>query len=265
MENRILSSSLQLRLSPQDRQLIVAGLGYIAANHYFWANKVPVAGTRPDLSWASADKGKYNQDFLESMLALHARLASAKADVRVRVTGTYQVAALMLAARVALRRHQHGHGKLDIGRIDWRTERLLGRLEMVRKRAKRAEIKRSGMDSYRESAKEWRSFVRWIRLHFLDCPCLLKRRLLTPTHHRRAIINQLVQWTRAELIDREEPLPPERELRRLVRLFLRYVRRGRRGWGLRYLLDDQIFAASQIATFVQIRMEKAAGKTRKTS
>lgn len=265
MENCILSTNRSLRLPSQDRQLIVAGLGYIAANHYFWAKKIAVAGTRPDLSWACADKGTYNQGFMDGILALHARLALAKAGVRLQVTSTYQVAALMLAARVALRRHNHGHHQLDIGRIAQRTKRLLRRLETVRKRVKRGKITRSGLDSYRQSASEWRSFIRWIRLHFLDCPCLLTRRLLTPTRHRRAIVNQLVGWTRDELIDRQEPLPPEPELRRLVRLFLRYVRRGRRGWGVPHLMDNQVFAASQIATFIQIRVEKAAGKTRKTS
>lgn len=88
---------------------------------------------------------------------------------------------------------------------------------------------------------------------------------MTPTHHRRALIDQLVGWTRTELLDRQEPLPPESELRRLVRLFLRYVRRGRRGWSVRHLMDNHVFAASQIGTFVQIRVEKAAGITRKTS
>ena len=264
MENRILSSNRPLRLSLPPRQLIVAGLGYIAANHYFWVNKIPVAGTRPDLSWACADKGTYDQRFMDGILALRSRLASAKGGVRLRIASAYEVAALIVAARVALKRHQHGHHRLDIDRIDWRTERLLRRLETVRKRAKRAEIKRSGQDNYRQTASEWRSFVRWLRLHFLDCRCSRKRRL-TPARHRRATIDRLAAWTRAELIDRQEPLPPERELRRLVRLFLRYVRRGRRGWGVRHLMNNQVFAASQIATFVQIRMEKAAGKTRKTS
>ena len=265
MHNSIPSSTHRFRLSPRDSLLINVGLSWIVWNYWFWVNNHVFINGRPDRRWLPhVDRGVYNQDLMNSIVALHARIVSLKSGGRLRVSTPFDFAACALAVRVAITSHRHGHTQIEVANIERSSKRLLRRLENTRKRAKRAQIRRSGHDAYTHETRSWKEFVRWLRVAFLDCRCKRKRRL-TPTHHRRALINQLVEWTRAELIDRQEPLPPERELRRLVRLFLRYVRRGRRGWGVRHLMDNQVFAASQIATFIQIRVEKAAGKTRKTS
>lgn len=163
----------------------------------------------------------------------------------------------MLAVRIAVQRHTHGHTDLNLTRMGSTSKRLLRRLEVVRKRAKRVEIRRSGLINYHLSARDWRRFVFWLRVHFLDCPCSTKRRT-PPLRSRRALINQLVGWVRAELIDRKEKVPSERELRRLVRLTLRYIRLGRTGYSVLELSHDKLCAAAYLGTFVTIRMEKAA-------
>lgn len=231
----------------------------------FWLDKHVLINARPDRRWLpQLERGVFNQQLMDRIIALHAQVVTLKAGGRLRVSASFEFAACALSVRVALTSHKHGHININVANIDRSAKRLLRRLENARKRAKRAEMRRSGHDAYKHEARSWQEFARWLRVAFLDCRCKRKRRL-EPMRHRRAIINLLIGWTRAELIDRQEPLPPEHELRRFVRLFVRYVRRGRRGWGVRHLMDNQVFAASQIATFIQIRIEKAAGKTSKTS
>ena len=55
----------------------------------------------------------------------------------------------MLAVRIAVKRHNHDHRRLNISRIDTSSKRLLLRLEAARKRAKRAEIRQMGLLEYR--------------------------------------------------------------------------------------------------------------------
>jgi hypothetical protein len=69
-------------------------------------------------------------------------------------------------------------------------------------------------------------------------------------------VQVLFEWAKAELIDRREKVPPDAELRKLVRLALRYVRRGRRDFGVRQLQNDRVFASAHLANFVSLRMEK---------
>jgi hypothetical protein len=72
------------------------------------------------------------------------------------------------------------------------------------------------------------------------------------------MVDQLVTWTREELRDSKAHIPDDRELRRLVRLQLRYIRRGRTGFNIRDLMNDKGFAAIRLAAFVSARTEKYA-------
>lgn len=265
METHTPVTNHSLRLSGRDCLLINVGLSWIVWNHDFWVNKHVLINARPDRRWLpQLQRGVFNQQLMDGIIALHSQVINVKAGGRLRVSASFEFAACALAVRVAVTSHKHGHTTIDVTNIDRSAKRLLRRLENMRKRANRAEIRRSGRDAYAHEARSWNEFVRWLRVAFLDCRCKRKRRL-KPMRHRRAIIGQLTQWTREELIDRGEPLPPEPELRRLVRLFLRYVRRGRMRCDVRDLMGDKAFAAMRVASFVQTRVEKAAGILRKTS
>jgi hypothetical protein len=111
------------------------------------------------------------------------------------------------------------------------------------------------LGGYHEAAAAWRKFSTWLRVHLLDCPCKQKRRI-PPTRSRRCIVTQLAQWVRVELLDRKEKVPSERELRRLVSLALRYIRRGRTNFSVRDYMNDKVLASSRLATFITIRLEK---------
>ena len=165
---------------------------------------------------------------MDSILALRARLSSSGAGGRLSIATSFEIAACALAVRIAVKCHRHGHVRLEIPRIEAAAKRLLRRLEAVRKRTKRAEIGRAGPHEYKRKSQEWRAFVRWLHVHIPNCSCFRRRRLPL-RYSRRATVDKLVAWAREELIDRKAEIPDERELRRLVRLALRYVRRGRTG------------------------------------
>jgi hypothetical protein len=245
-----------LRLSASDRQFILMGLSWIGANYHLWRSKGRYPNSRPDLVWArDIDRGVYDQEFMDRTLALHATIVALKAGGRLRVATPMEFAACALAVRVAVTRHRHGHQLLEIAKTDVSSAGLLRRIESARKRAKRAEIRLLGAAGYQLSAKAWRDFATWLRVHLLDCKCKWKRRN-RPVMSGRLIVKQLVDWTKAELFDRKEQVPSERELHRLVRLALRYIRRGRTNFCVGEYMNDKVLASSRLATFITIRLEK---------
>jgi hypothetical protein len=84
----------------------------------------------------------------------------------------------------------------------------------------------------------------------------MRRRRRHISRRRRVIIDQLCTRAKAELIDRGNTVPADAELRQLVRLALRYVRRGRTKYGVRDLLKDEAFGASRMANFITVRLQK---------
>jgi hypothetical protein len=254
------TTSHVIRLSARDLELLFAGLDWIVGNCNLYRTKGQVFHGRPDLRWnQNLNKGIYDQRLLERMLALHATIRSLKVGGRLRMATPVEFAVCSLAVRVAVTRHRHGHRLLDIAGVDSASGRLLRRLETVRKRAKRAEVRRLGAGGYQEAAHAWREFSTWLRVHLLDCSCKCKRRS-SPLRGRRVLVTQFSEWARDELIDRKHKVPDNRELRRLVRLGLRYVRRGRSRFILRDLLNDKITTAAHFANFVILHDEKTERK-----
>ena len=249
-----------LRLSARDSELIFVGLRWIVANYDLYRVKGQAPNARPDRLWKkNLNKGIFDQRLADRVLALYTKVLSLIAGGRLRVTTSTDIAACAFAVRVAVRRHHHEHHLLDIANIDASSARLLRRLETVRKRAKRAEIRQLGEGGYQEAAHAWREFSTWLRVHLLDCRCKRKRRI-PPLRHRRVLVNEFAQLAWNELTDRRHNIPEDRELRRLVRLCLRYVRRGRSRFSFWDLTHDKITAAAHFANFVILHGEKAERK-----
>lgn len=242
-----------IRLSERDRSLIVAGLNCIVGNYSLWKNGRRFSSvervTKPRF-----DPGDYNQEYMELFSVLRKKLLPLKNYGRLRFSSSFEIAACELAIRFAVKRHRHGHEYLNIPRLQTCSRRLLRRLEAVRKRAKRTEIRESDLNSYNENADRWRRLVRWIRVHLPPCRCLPRRP--PPARNQRAMVQTLVTLTAEELRSRGGPIPKDRELRRLVRLEVRNVRRGRRQYSVPDLLHDRIFAAARFANYVTLRLEK---------
>jgi hypothetical protein len=254
------STTHVLRLSPRDQQLISAGLAWIVANYDLYRIKGRVPNARPERRWKrNFNLGVYDQRLMDRVLVFHAKVSSLTAGGRLRVATSAEFAACALAVRVAVTRHHHRHRLLDIADVENSSARLLRRIEAARKRAKRAEVRQLGENGYQDAARAWRNFSTWLRVHFLDCRCKRKRRA-PPKRYHRALVHQFAQLAWNELTDRRHKIPDDRELRRLVRACIRYVRRGRSRFSMRDLLTNQITAASHFANFVILHDEKAERK-----
>ena len=228
-----------IRLSERDCQLVLAGLNWIASN-YQTGRYGHFTSSLKRVWQARFDPGIYQQEFMDRLLALRATLSALGAGGRLRLTTSFEVAACALAVRVAVKRHRHGHIPLDIPRIETASKRLLRRLEVVRKRAKRAEIRRVGSAEYKRKSHEWRAFVQWIRYTFRIAIASGGNGLL-PVSSPPNCRHNSTTWTLEELMDRKAQIPDDYELRRLVKLQLRYVRRGRTRYTVADLLNDKGF------------------------
>jgi hypothetical protein len=247
-----------IRLSPPDIALIAEGLGWIAASHDLWKTKRELPFARPELRWLprTFDRGQYNSELMQRLLEpMKLVLQIRDKGGRLYDLDPFQSAGLILAVRLVAQRVSHGHATAPTENLSRRAKRLIARLETYRKRAKRAFIRQHGAEVYQTKAREWQALVRWLRLYLLDCPCQRRRRIRA-TRFRRATVQTLFEWAKAELIARREKVPPDAELRKLVRLALRYVRRGRTGYGVQHLLKDRVFASAHLANFITLRLEK---------
>ena len=246
-----------IRFSARDIAIITGGVEWIAANHEHWRTKGRLPFARPDHSWLPrAERGRYNEEFMRRFLtAAHLVAKIRSIGGRLYNLDPFQIAGFILAVRVIVQRVSHGHAEAPTEDLTKCATHLINRLEKYRKRAKRNFIRHNGDDAYRTEEHKWQALVRWLRVHILDCGCMRKRRI-RPMRSRRLMVKQLVDWTKEELIDRKEQVPNDRELHRLVRLALRYVRRYRTNFCIRDFLKDRVFASSRLATFITVRMEK---------
>jgi hypothetical protein len=154
---------------------------------------------------------------------------------------------------------RHGHFKTYVKDLARRSQRLIKKFEKYRKRAKQFFISEFGAECYQAKRSEWQAFVRWLRIHFCQCLCLLRHKHPRITFLRKQVAT-FVEWTRAELQDRGDKIPPQPELRRLVRQALRYVRRARRGFKVSHLLNNKVFASAHFANYVNLSLEKQRQK-----
>jgi hypothetical protein len=175
--------------------------------------------------------------------------------VRARVALDFiELNAFALAVRANARQLRHGHITLPGTKHALVRRRLLDLLEKYRRRAKRAAEKDLGLKAVAQLQERWHGFARWLSFFATSCRC---GKVLVPgfCHRwRRFIIDTAVDVAGKELatIGVEPPTPGE--LRRLVRLALSEVRRGRTRWGVRTLLTS-LDGASYLRHFVLERTQ----------
>lgn len=137
---------------------------------------------------------------------------------------------------------------------------LLKKIENHRRRARRASERMLGREQYRAMCDEWKTFRRWLGDE------LFERRAHPPDWMRKDSmrnLNFLILAARRGLAAVGREIPPDKELRTLVRLAGRYMRRGRTPLGLRALADSPEGAA-YLADFISCRWSSAVGIHRKT-
>ena len=167
----------------------------------------------------------------------------------------FEAGFLAFTARLTARQVRHGHFPVS-DLINIRScSRVAEKLDRLRKKAKSAWLSSEHAELYRPYQQRWRCFSRWLHLHF---GCLCNR----TWHDSRRRVHRLILaqamamcrqiFRQGELLEPEEPI-----VRKLARLFLREVRRGRiNGVGVRDVDHKTPTALNRLEFFLERRLPK---------
>lgn len=246
---------VRFRLSKLEVLLIRVGLGRIAASYEIVTrtgglphDHFPFRILRP----RNFDLGEFDLVIMQTTVRVSSLIDSIGDDGGRLRLDVFDLAACILAVRVSLKRVRHGHAQPCCDDQATATKNLIAKLERYRKRAKRAFIADWDVTAYRETHSRWKKYVRWVRVHFLYCGCGRPR---FPNSRRRYQL-MLKEWmaiAREGLQFRGRPVPPDIELKRIVRLALADCRRGRTGFRPQDILHNHDLGGSYLADFIRDR------------
>jgi hypothetical protein len=137
-----------------------------------------------------------------------------------------------------------------------RTQRVIKSLETYMKRANRRFVAINSQAEFKMLSQQWKTHLRWVRFHlafFKDWPVFMPRlRQLD-----QMIIEELVSMAEEALQVNGYEVPDPPELRRVIRMFIRYSRRGRLVPDFRYMLNNRkaMYARYVLAEFVAQRLK----------
>jgi hypothetical protein len=219
---------LCFRLSAAQLDLLRPGIGRIFACYQQWERDGESKNSYPFRLCPDPRRapGKLNTVLMKEVLDLWKILFPKFGRKRPRLRLTYiQIAAAILAVRIGQDEMRRGKAKPWSHREKRTARRLLEKLELLRRQARRRYIADSGKHKYERLANRWRKLLRWIRMnlvYFRPWPAISKGGKL-----RRQIVDDAVSAAQQRLRFLEWQLPESVLLRKLTRGFLRLVRRGR--------------------------------------
>lgn len=252
-----MNCQIKLKFTAAQGDIIYVGLRPLVINHINLVQTGRSPGSHPDILTLKffRRRGVYNDDFMKAVYRFW-KILQENRSREFRASLDYiQVSACALAVRNAVRQIRHGHVAAWRSGIQAAANRLLRRLETLRKRLKRTITKTKGHNSFRELASSWCQFLRWLRVTLLTCPCLVRRP--DPVYrNRQRLIDEMVRVTTAELQAESRALPPTRALRQFVRDALKNVRRLRSPFTIPLLRRNPSIAAWWFGEYVVERMTR---------
>ena len=134
---------------------------------------------------------------------------------------------------------------------------LAAKLENARKCAKRMYQRKYGPESYVRFRSIWTAYLECLR-HWLSArrPWHLRKGKSGIPRHETVLVDALVGAVTPLLAGCHAEPPAPEQIRKLARLFLRYVRRGRLNLSIRDCISDQTTVASRLADFMLTRLHK---------
>ncbi len=224
-----------LRLSRAEVNLICPGLRRILAAHAAWdrEGKAPFSFERLIYSAIRDDEGQYSPADMDTIRRVLEKLADGPGETKRFHLDAFELAAASLGVRATEKMSRHRHIQGSFPNHQAAARRLLSKLERHRKRAKRSFIRVQGLTAFSAASQRWQRFVLFVRAHFLYCSC---HRPLLPGIHPRIRRRQLVElWMkclREDLPAAGIEVPPDDQLRELVKRALRSDDRFVRSYGL---------------------------------
>jgi hypothetical protein len=168
-----------------------------------------------------------------------------------------ELAILMFLVRRAVREGRSDHWFRHQEAIRLNVSRFHRRLEVLRRRAKRAWVNAGGMDDYKALQHRCKRFFRGVNLSYgggrLKIPCFERGRKPFKVQCQE-ILERALTNVRLVLEADREPVPDERDLRLVVRRMLRHMRRGRGTATVRDVLIPNEAGKWAISMFVVPRL-----------
>src|SRR5438552_2237059 len=161
------------RLSRSEARLIHPSLRRIISAHSQWGQSGK-AGCSPRSSTSPhyrKDEGEYNPLVL-AIIARALEKTTVASDTRRVHLDVFELAACILGVRATQTMIRHGHIEPWLRNHSRAVQRLLSKLERIRKRAKRAFLRLHGSATFTASSQRWQRGLRFERSFFLSCACL---------------------------------------------------------------------------------------------
>jgi hypothetical protein len=251
-------SVVGVRFNPRQRRMIANGLHQMVVAYLTFKDSGSAHGfpfrvvhplALPAQPWEGP--GTFNGEFMQMILELWAQLKGV-CHKRTRARLHFiQLSACILGLRI----------RMDFERVKLKkkhsiddkraTKRVIKMLERQLKRARRLYAAEASEAEYKQTRIRWFSHLRWVRMN------LVHFRRYRPKTQIRRVHKMIIDWgcdlVRAMLYLRD--LEPPADLRKLVRLALRYVRRGRYNFTERVLRSSAGFAGEFLFDFIEERRE----------
>jgi hypothetical protein len=188
------------------------------------------------------ERRAFDEEIFSYVLSCRNKVKQIGSSRKLRLN-PFEVSALALATRVSLK-VKSSHNEVVSG------ARFALKLEKLRKRAKRAWIRRRGVSSFRDTSLRWKRFVEWLRFE-----------ILAPSKRRSSRLESL------EMIQREQRefmrdiartiASAEADIKQMLHLAdlaRREVKRNRHPFTMRELIADKQKAELFLADFVLKRL-----------
>jgi hypothetical protein len=249
---------VKVRLSRRQCEFIWPGFRFL------WSNLKPIldAGVLPPRRQPPQPYqiGSYERDVMKLYVELLDRLTPLwdSGQGHRLYLNAIDIAILILAVRITMAPiyGQWVHPPLNYRRAS--AKRLVRTLENHRKRARRAWT-HSNAEQYAEMQERWHLFRGWLRRDVLPRPFRPPR--VNGMRVHRWFIGKMVEQVKDELIGNGIDPPEDKQLRRFVRMMLRYHRRWRCPISLPDLCNGKPRTRLQAAIFVKKRLDKARFKS----
>ena len=245
-----------IRVSAKEAQTIGKGLAFAVSRHTLWTKTGELSIPRElhPYHMATINLGRLSPGVVAVVYALAKRTDKlSKIGGRLPCPEPFSIEACILGVRVNSKLENQNKNRQNPEESDKFYRRLIAKLEKHRKRQQRMLNRKLGQEEYKKQQKDWKQTARLFRKYFLPV-CSPPSLPLLSFKERRKRLDILEAWTGAELTAQLRPTPIKRKLRLLLRQLLRYVRRGRLGFSIRYLMTHKTFAERYCAEFIIDRL-----------
>lgn len=270
------SDSIQLRLTRSQVSFIWPGIDFVAKSYSSHRDKKKSLYCYPFRLRPPApgfDKGRFDPELMNMVMNLWKRLRK-KANKGGRFQfNSIEIRIAIFAVRVNgdwMRRQKYDGRKLNqkakkllgidaesLKKLKEGSARVIRTLERHMKRADYKLLSLIPRNQHNLLVRAWKAHLRWMRLCLAYFKPLLPILLVGRKTANQRVLDELEGIAASGIREAGYRVPEQPELRRLMRLYARSLRRGREGIGIRYILTHANGSGTKrlLYSFVDRRIE----------